>query len=378
MKRFIALALTLAMMVSCFVFTASAADTGVAVILEGPAVAAQNETFVVRVRITDTNLEVGGVQGIIEATGATVSKVDVNPQLLAWNDTDDANTIYKVENNKVSFASLNNLDPESYATRLWLSVTYKVDADAESVSVAMNGVKVSDKTANLIYDYAKPTTLNIGVVGEGDANATIGNMSIYVNNNNKNVDYAEPENQGLVVQAGVNVPDDVADSVSEIGVLFYPFSLLGGEELTVDTEGAIFARVTKADNAASVSSIIAGGAFNGALNFNFENEENLMKFLGTQVAARVYYVVGEGEDKEVVYSANNVDGKSFIRNGVAARAVLNAVIDAKDTLNDDNWGDKAEFNAKLGSLKTSDADWQANRRYVLKFAVYNASFVPAA
>ena len=50
MKKFIALALTLAMMVSCLVFTASA-ENSVSVLLEGPSAVSTGDTFTVNVRV---------------------------------------------------------------------------------------------------------------------------------------------------------------------------------------------------------------------------------------------------------------------------------------------------------------------------------------
>ena len=151
MKKFIALALALAMMVSCLVFTASADASGVEVLLQGPAVANNGDTILVEVRVSDKQNIVGGVQGLIDVTGATLVEVQSNPELLEWNNTEDVNTLYKQEGDDVTFAALNSLNAGSYATRLWFKLTYKV-TDAANVSVELKNVKVSDKTANLVTD----------------------------------------------------------------------------------------------------------------------------------------------------------------------------------------------------------------------------------
>ena len=101
MKKFIALALALAMMVSCLVFTASA-ESGVVVRLEGPANITAGADFQVKVRVTDPSRLVGGVQGVIDVTGAEFKSLEANPVLKTWNNTEDEKTIFLTSNSFIT------------------------------------------------------------------------------------------------------------------------------------------------------------------------------------------------------------------------------------------------------------------------------------
>lgn len=357
MKKFIALALALAMMVSCLVFTASA-DANVAVTLQGPSTVETNGTFQVKVRVTDVENIVGGVQGTVDVTGATVAKVQVNPDLLDWNKTSDENTIYKIENNDVTFASLNHLVADTYDTRVWFIIDYQV-TDAEAVSVALANVKVSNKEAKAVAEVAT-NELAIDVIDIAeDPNVALVNAGI-------DAEAELVDDQAMLVNATVANIDN--ETVTDIGVVFYPTSLLGGTELTVDTQGAVVANVNKTDDATLFSNIVKKGSFIGALEFNFSTTDNALSFLGTKVTARVYYKTADGD---VVYASNASDDK-YIKNGVANKAALNTILNFANTVTDPVDGDLDAYNTAKAALNTSVEGWQANRAYVLKYCVRNA------
>ena len=358
MKKFIALALTLAMLVSCLVFTASA-ESGVVVALQGPATAQAGETFQVEVRVTDANKVVGGVQGVIDVTGATVVDVQVNSELQNWNKTTDNTTIYKTTDNDITFAALNSLADDTHATRLWFKVTYQVVAE-DAVSVNLKDVKVSDKSAALINDVATSDVAITVVDPVSDPVVTLNGMGMLQGTDNV-------EEQALMVNAGVSFPNKA--DIAEFGVVFYPTSLLGGAELTVNTSGAVIAKVTK-ENTALFNSIVDAedATFNGLLMFGFSSKTNALKFLGTKVTARVYYKTTEGD---VVYSSNNTVGNGesnkYIKSGTAKKAGLNVLLDNGAKITDHT--DEAAYNAAVAGLSTSNADWEANREYVLKYVI---------
>ena len=368
MKKFIALALALAMMVSCLVFNASAEDS-VAVILQGPTTVAKDGTFQVKVRVTDTQNIVGGVQGMVDVTGATVTKVQVNPDLLTWNKTSDANTIYKLdENNDVTFASLNKLTSDSYTTRVWFTIDYQV-TDAEAVSVALANVKVSNKEAKAITP-AATSGLKIDVVDTAtEPNVTLMGAGIYGYEENKDGTkdcVTLVDNQGMLVYAGAKNIE--GSDVTGIGVVFYPTALLGGDELTVETQGAVVAEVNKADDATRFNKIATKGYFFGELDYNFTETVKALAFLGTKVTARVYYKTANG----IVYASNTVD--KYIKNGVASKAALSTITDEAGAVTNPTWLGDGDYATARAGLNSSDEKWQENRAYVLEYCVRN---VPA-
>ena len=364
MKKFIALALTLAMMVSCLVLSASAAS-GVEVSLQGPASIQTGDTFQVKVRVTDPANTVGGVQGVVNVTGATVVNVQANPELLTWNNTDAVDTLYKTENEDITFAALNSLEASSYATRVWFIITYQ--ATAEEVSVVLDGVKVSDKSANLITDAVDTDLGAIAVTtpDPADPSIAIDNAALLVSRaSGGQYEIANTANKsGIVINGSFNMAD--AD-VTEFGVVFYPTGLLDGAALTVDTEGAVIAKVTKGHGL--YDAVKAGTPnFAAALKFAFNTDEQALRFLGTRVTARAYYKVGE----EIVYASNS-PADTYVKNGVADKAVLNIIIDKGPSVPEmDAEGSvtKEEFDAALTGLKTSNANWQDNRAKALKYVV---------
>ena len=359
MKKFIALTLALAMMVSCLVFTASA-DNGVAVTVQGPSTVVTGGTFQVKVRVTDVENVVGGVQGTIDVTGATVTKVQVNPELKDWNKTSDETTIYKIEDNDITFASLNHLVADTYDTRVWFIIDYTA-TDASSVAVALKNVKVSDKAAKA-YTSVATNDLTIDVIDETvDPSVALTKAGI-----DGKAEVADK--QAMLVYADVKNIDN--DDITDIGVVFYPTSLLGGVELTVDTQGAVVANVNKASDATLFNNIVKKGSFIGALQYNFsEGTDNALKFLGTKVTARVYYKTTDGK---IVYASNASDDK-YIKNGVVSKAALNTILNFSNTVTDPVDNDKDVYDAAKVALNTNVEGWQANRAYVLKYCVRNAA-----
>ena len=360
MKKFIALVLTLAMMASCLVFTASAEDS-VAVTLQGPTTVAKDGTFQVKVRVTDTQNVVGGVQGMVEATGATVAQVEVNPDLKTWNNTEAVDTIYKLENNVVTFASLNKLTSDSYTTRVWFIITYNVEADVEDVAVALKGVKVSNKEAKAITTVAK-SDLAIDVVDT----ATEPNVSLAKAGIDGTITKIEANDQAMHVDAKVA---NIDDTVTDIGVVFYPTALLEGKELTVETEGAIVANVNKEKDPEGFNKIISKKGFIGVLEFNFSTEENALKFLGILVTARVYYKVGD----KVVYASNASDD-AYISNGTVSKAALNTILDKAGAIENPTFGTVEKYTDASKGVNTGNENWAVNRGYVLEYCVKNLGY----
>ena len=356
MKKFIALVLTLAMMVSCLVFTASAEDS-VAVTLQGPTTVAKDGTFQVKVRVTDTQNVVGGVQGVVDVTGATVKEVEVNPELETWNNTQDAKTVYKLENYDVTFASLNKLE-SNYTTRVWFVITYNVEADAKSVTVELKNVKVSDKQAKAVALDSK-SDLTIDVIDtKVDPNVSLAKAGI-----DGTITKIKANDQAMHVDAKVA---NIDDTVTDIGVVFYPTNLLEGKELTVETEGAIVANVNKEKDPEGFNKIISKKGFIGVLEFNFSTEENALKFLGILVTARVYYKVGD----KVVYASNASDD-AYISNGTVSKAALNTILDKAGAIENPTFGTVEKYTDASKGVNTGNENWAVNRGYVLEYCVKN-------
>ena len=362
MKKFIALALTLAMLVSCLVFTASADASGVVVRLEGPANIVAGAEFQVKVRVTDPNCLVGGVQGVLDVTGADFVSLEANPDLKEWNNTNDESTIYKVADNDVTFAALNSLEATSYATRLWFIVNYKAKSDAEDVSVALKNVKASDKSANLISDVDAQGLDSIEIVDpENDPYIAMNTAGLLLK-----AEANVAMKQGIVINSEINVAD--AD-VAEFGVVFYPTSLLKGAELTIGTEGAVIAKAVKGDGLYKYVTE-NDGKFDAILKFAFNSEESALRFLGTRVTARSYYKLTDGT---VVYASNDSVEDTYVKSGTANKAVLNVVLDNGGAIETPVEGDvtKDEYNSAIAGLTTSNTNWQANRATALKYVVDN-------
>ena len=357
MKKLIAIALTVAMMLTVCVFSASAADAAAPELLVQGAANVQNgDEYTVSIRLNDADNLVGGFQGELAYTGATVkeSGIAVNPQVTGYNNTDDATTVIKDDGNSVNFATVANLEGTNPATRIWFKVTFIINST--NPTFTLGNVVFSDKEANEIT----------GTVGAALAPTVPAAEATKITLNKVGIiEQVMPNDQAIVVNAGLaNVKEDV----TEFGVVFYPTSLLKGAELTVDTAGAVKASVTKEDD--KFKMFAGAGSFNAVLHFNFTTPEKAAKFLGTKVSARVYYKTAEGDP---VYSTNTVSGDKYIQGGVADKAALNTILD---------FGDKVEtpkgevsidaYTTAKAGLATSNGDWYNNRLTVLKFAVENA------
>lgn len=355
MKKFIALALALAMMVSCLVFTASA-ESSVVVELQGPESIATGATFEVKVRVTDASNIVGGVQGTVDVEGATLVKVESNPELNVWNSTEDTTTLYKQDGDDITFAALNSLEANTHDTRLWFILTYTATADEVSVNLA--NVKVSNKDAQLIA--AENKNLAISVINPvADPYMSVTSASLIAKAEANVV-----ENQGMVVKADFA---NLSDDVTEFGVIFYPTALLAGKELTLETQGAVVAKTLKAEQPAMYEAVMNDGKFQALLKYAFNTEEDALRFLGTKVSARAYYKIGD----KVVYTSN-ANG-SYINGGVANRAALNVVLDNAGKITDPVDGiTKEQYEEAAKGLTTNVEGWQANRKTALKYLVDNA------
>lgn len=352
MKKLIAVVLTVAMMLTVCAFSVSAEAATPELLVQGAADVQVGDEYTVSIRLNDAGNTVGGFQGELAYIGAEVTNIVANPEVLDFNNTTDQDTVIKDDGNSVNFATVADLDGTNPATRIWFKVTFKV-TDVPTFTLAE--VIFSDKDANKL-DGTVGAALKPNVVAADAANVTLNKVGI--------LEQKVANDQGIVVNAGIaNIDKDA----TEYGVVFYPTSLLKGAELTVETEGAVKAYAQKGD--ASFDKFMNAGSFNAVLHFNFGSEDNAIKFLGTKVSARVYYVVGD----DVYYSANSED--KYIQGGVSSKAVLNTVLDKGDTVTDDtNISTSitvADYNAAKAALKTTDDNWKENRITVLSFAVDN-------
>ncbi len=355
MKKVIALVLTLAMLVSCFAFSASADTVAPTLVIEGASQVVEGDTYTVNIRLNDDSNVVGGFEGALAYTNATVKEIVVNPQVLAYNNTDEAgaNTVIKDVDGTIKFATVADLNGTNPATRIWFKVTFTAGANP---TFTLKDVVFSDKAAKVL-DGTTGAALNPTTPVAGAPEVSLKKAGI--------LEQIVPNDQGIVVQAGISIPE--GETVDEYGVVFYPTSLLQGAELTVETSGAVVAAVTK-DNE-KFQKFIDNGMFSAVLNFNFSTDEKAAQFMGTKVTARVYYKVGDS----TVYSANSVD--KYIQGGVADKAALNTVLDYSDTVKENHSNiETSAYTAARGALNTSDDGWYNNRKTVLEYAVDNATY----
>ena len=352
MKKLIAVVLTVAMMLTVCAFSVSAEAAAPQLVAEGAANVQIGDKYIVNIRLNDADNQVGGFQGELVYKNATFDSVEVNPQVLTFNNTEDSATIIKDDGDSVNFATVADLQGTNPATRIWFKVTFTITGDAE---FNLENVVFSDKNATQL----------VGSDVDLDPTVPAADATMVTLNKQGIRESTAPAGQGIVVNAGI---DQVNDAVTEFGVVFYPTSLLKGAELTVATEGAVIASVAKGDE--NFANFVEAKQFNAVLNFNFSNDENAAKFLGTKVSARVFYKTADG----VFYSANSVD--SYIQGGVSSKAALNTVLDFAGDGLDPNHSDVETdaYVAAKGGLNTSNANWQANRETVLKYAVQNATY----
>ena len=304
MKKIIAFVLTVAMVLSVCAFSVSA-ETAPAIVLEGAAKVVVGDDYTVSVRINNADA-VAGVQGELVYEGATVKEIVVNPQVTAWNNTEDNNTIVHDDTNSVNFATLIG---DLTGTRILIKVTFKVTADPK---FTLANVKFSDdNAAALAGDFAD---LDPALVSAEAGVAKLNKVGM--------LDEADGRKQGVVVNGSITV-----EGVTEFGVVYYPTQLLKGAALTLETEGAVVASTT---NLTDIKD------FDATLKFAYQDATKAAKMLGVKISAVVYYKDAEGTH----YSANSVD--KYIQGGVASKAVLNVALDKVANITGDDALDAAK------------------------------------
>lgn len=328
MKKIIAFILTVAMVLSVCAFTVSA-ETTPAIVLEGAAKVVVGDDYTVSVRINNADA-VAGVQGELVYEGATVKEIVVNPQVTAWNNTEDNNTIVYDDTNSVNFATLIG---DLTGTRLLIKVTFKTTADpkftlenvkfADDNAAALTGTSVNLDPAAVATEAGIAKLSKVGMLAESDG-----------------------RNQGVVVNGCIT-----AKGVTEFGVIYYPTQLLGGQALTLDTEGAVVASTT---NLTDIND------FDATLKFAYKDATKAAKMLGVKISAVVYYKDAAGTH----YSANSVD--KYIQGGVASKAVLNVALDKVAHITGD-----AELDAAKAGI--SGADMVNCRNTILAKAIAAAN-----
>ncbi len=336
MKKLIALVLAIAMMASVFALSASAATTP-ALVLSGANEAAEGSTYVLTVTLKGA-ASVAGIQGTVTADGATVTKVQLNTGLLTANTTQDITSIAKTNDNAVDFVALVNTTKDSYAA---VRITYNVTKDAPSF--ALEDVVASDADANRIDGFA--TTDKATVKPTVETVLTAVGMK----------PEKTADKQGIVVHAAATL-----ENAEEFGVIYYPTTLLNGAALTLDTQGAVVAKVTSED-ASFADARDEDGAFGATLHFNFSTKEYAAQFLGIKVSAVAYCIA----DGQVYYSTNSVD--KYIQGGVANKAVLNVAVDKVQELGNAGTEIPAEVITAIDNL--NGTDYVAARDTVLAFLV---------
>lgn len=349
MKKLIALVLTVAMMLTVCAFSASA-TTAPELVAEGAANVQIGDKYTVSIRLNDADNTVGGFEGELAYTGATVDSIVVNPQVLGYNNTEDGTTIIEDDGDSVNFATVADLKGTNPATRIWFKVTFTVTSAPE---FTLSNVVFSDKNAT---ELAGTTggALKPAVPAADATKVTLNKAGI--------LEQTVPNDQGIVINAGIVAAEE---EITEFGVVFYPTSLLNGAELTVNTAGAVKASVKAGD--AKFDSFLEAEEFNAVLHFDFSTDENAAKFMGTKVSARVYYIV----DGTAYYSANSAD--KYIQGGVSSKAALNTVLDFGNSVTDNKSTVATEdYDTAKAALNTSNADWYNNRLTVLQYAVENA------
>ena len=328
MKKIIAFILTVAMVLSVCAFTVSA-ETTPAIVLEGAAKVVVGDDYTVSVRINNADA-VAGVQGELVYEGATVKEIVVNPQVTAWNNTEDNNTIVYDDKNSVNFATLIG---DLTGTRLLIKVTFKTTADPK---FTLENVKFADDNAAALTG----TSANLDPVAVA-TEAGIAKLSKV-----GMLDESDGRNQGIVVNGCITAKD-----VTEFGVIYYPTQLLGGQALTLDTEGAVVASTT---NLTDIND------FDATLKFAYKDATKAAKMLGVKISAVVYYKDATGTH----YSANSVD--KYIQGGVASKAVLNVALDKVANITGD-----AELDAAKAGI--SGADMVNCRNTILAKAIAAAN-----
>ncbi len=352
MKKLIALVLSVAMMLTLCALTASA-ETAPSLVIEGAQKVVVGEDYTVSIRLNDAGNVVGGFQGELTYTGATVKDIAVNPQVLDFNTDGTKDTVIKDDGDSVNFVTVGDIKGQNPATRIWFKVTFTVTSnDAEFALAEVVFAAKDAKALNGTFD----STLAPEVPNPADPTVSVDRVGI--------IAQVKPNDQAINVQAGIVVPE--GKTATEYGVVFYPTSLLDGAELTVDTAGAVKAKLNAGEK--YFDKFIEEGTFNALLHFDFSTDEKAAQFLGTKVSARAYVIA----DGVPYYSANTSD--KYIQGGVADKAALNTILDVGAKFDADSASVTLdEYNAAIEGLNTSNSDWYANRCTALKFVVEHAT-----
>ena len=357
-KKIAALVLAFAMLATMFAFSASA-ETQAILYLDGPEKVAQGEVYTVSIRLDDESNLVGGFSGTLTYSGATFVDVQVHPNVLALNDTDDASTVITNKGNgEIEFVTVtrvdgtNTVNPEK---AVWFKVQFTVTGDA---SFNLSNVKFSNKAGQALLSAEQGTT------GTTLAPEVVSSQEIYSIDDINIKDTADATKQGLeykVVFPGEAIP---ADAI-EYGVVFLPTQLLKGGVLTVDTPNAVIAKVNKTKDPEDFAAFVENGTYYAYLNFTFSSEDKAYQFLGTKISAVAYYKTASG----TVYSDNTND--IGVTDGVADRAVLNVAKERAAAV--ENNKSSVTFEALAAALADLDGanTYKTNRGTLLQFVADN-------
>ncbi len=327
-KKLVALVMALAMLATMFAFSASAADGDVLkVVANADPVAGQD--YVVSVKVVDADDSVGGVSGVITVEGATLGTVAVADDLKTDNNTEDADTIVKVDGNSFKFAAVGD-DGE------WFKLTLTGLVEEANVKVTASDVKASNATGSATTDIAVE---NLSVV------VPVSDTGIYVSGTSIR-ETKDVTKQGMRYAVTFGDDFDFAN-VTEVGVIYAPKQLVDLSNFVIDPNNANIKVVKAASTDAIFDYIKADKAFNAYIMTGIaDNESGSYKMLGVRVAARAYYKIGD----KVYYSNNTETGKE-ITSGTASRAVLNAAM-AMAATKTTEFDDKAQYsdNARRQAL----------------------------
>ena len=86
-------------------FSASAASAP-ELLAQGAANVQVGDKYTVSIRLNDASDVVGGFQGELAYTGATVDTILANPEVKDFNNTDDDTTVVKDDGNSVNFVTV--------------------------------------------------------------------------------------------------------------------------------------------------------------------------------------------------------------------------------------------------------------------------------
>ncbi|MBO5200056.1 MAG: hypothetical protein J6B93_02130 [Clostridia bacterium] len=342
-KKLVALVMALAMLATMFAFSASAADGDVLkVVANGDPVAGQD--YVVSVKVVDADDSVGGVSGVITVEGAALGTVAVADDLKTDNNTEDADTIVKVDGNSFKFAAVGD-DGE------WFKLTLTGLVEEANVKVTASDVKASNATGSATTDIAVEN-LSV-VVPVSDTGINVLGASI---RGEKDV-----TKQGMRYSVGFDEDFDFSQ-VTEVGIIYAPKQLVDLSNFKIGADEDI-----KTLSVASTDSIFnyikADKGFNAYVLTGIEgNTDGSYKMLGVRIAVRAYYKIGE----KIYYSQNN---QGSISSGIDSRAHLNVTIALAETEETKTFDVTAILADK--TKLTTGTDKYTNRQTLVDFVVEN-------